>query len=150
LWSAQARWSKQAVSARASPSARAAASASFSLLALIISALPIKRISAADQAVLIPKPTVDLSVWKANWQAKYAGPREAAHVIYDEFLIQLYKKTPALSPQAAVAILAKLQSRYAAGGSRGQDASYRDLKTYDEISHIMFDVAALKRSISTT
>lgn len=85
---------------------------------------------------------VDASVWKVNWLTKYAGPREAEQLIADEFLIQLYTKTPTLSPQTAVATITELRTQYDTAASRGQDASYRDLKTYDEIVHTMFDVAS--------
>ncbi|NJM40847.1 MAG: hypothetical protein HC853_08775 [Anaerolineae bacterium] len=115
------------------------------LLALVLAVLPVRLASAKEQQIVIPKATVDASVWKANWLAKNAatrGTRGVEQLIYDEFLILLYKKTPTLSPQSAVATLTELRSKYEAAASRGQDASYRNLKTYDEIAYTLFDVAS--------
>lgn len=120
----------------------------FVLLALVIAVLPLRAASAAEQQVVIPKATVNASVWKANWLAKNAGTHGAEQLIYEAFLVQLYRQTPALSSHSAVATLTELRSKYDVAASRGQDASYRDLKTYDEIVHTAFDVASVMPALT--
>lgn len=112
------------------------------LLTLVMAVLPAREVSAAEQEVVIPKATVDASVWKVNWLTQFSGVTGQEQLIFDEFLIQLYTRTPALSAGSAVATITELRSKYDAAVSRGQDASYRDLKTYDEIVDTAFDVAS--------
>jgi hypothetical protein len=106
------------------------------LLAIITACLPMRRVSADEVPLVIPKAVVDSTVWKTVWRATYTDARQFEKLLYDAFLLQLYKRNAALDPQQAATQLGELRQKYeAARGANARNPSYED------VVWLMFDVA---------
>lgn len=122
----------------------------FLLLIMLTARLPIHVANAASQEFTVPKKVVDESVWKVIWRDTYAGPQRTEKLIYDEFLIQLFKANSTLNPQEAVNTITELRQKYEAAIAHSKDPSYRLLKSYDEIVRVLFDIAIDMPSLAAT
>ena len=106
------------------------------LLAVVVAQLPMRRVSADEVPLVIPKVVVDSTVWKTVWRATYTDVRRSEKLLYDAFLVQLYKRNAALDPQQAANQLADLRQKYeAAKGANTRNPSYED------VVWLMFDAA---------
>jgi hypothetical protein len=106
------------------------------LLAVVVAQLPMRRVSADEVPLVIPKAVVDSTVWKTVWRATYTGARRFEKLLYDAFLVQLYKRNAALDPQQAAKQIGELRQKYeAAKGANARNPSYED------VVWLMFDAA---------